>query len=144
MVDNGPISASYAANAARLGRDVADPEPIADAVVGSTDMGNVSYLVPSIHPMIQVVAAAASRSTRRSSPTTPAVAEGDQAVSTAPRRMAMTIVDLWCQPDAREAAAASASPTGRADVDVLATCRSPVARVARGRRRRPSRVGSRS
>ena len=51
MLDNEAMVSLYAANAAALGRPVAEPHGEA-AVVGSTDMGNVSYLVPSIHPMI--------------------------------------------------------------------------------------------
>ena len=54
MIDNAPMVQSYVDNAARLGRDVVDPRAVGRAVVGSTDMGNISYLVPSIHPMIKV------------------------------------------------------------------------------------------
>ena len=46
-----------------LGRDARRSARRRRGVVGSTDMGNVSYLVPSIHPMIKVVAAARRRST---------------------------------------------------------------------------------
>lgn len=52
--DNGPIAAAYVRNAAATGRTVVDPATISHRVVGSTDMGNVSYLTPAIHPMIQV------------------------------------------------------------------------------------------
>ena len=64
------------------------------AVVGSTDMGNVSYLVPSIHPMI---AAAPSGLPIH----TPEFAEharspkGDQAVVDGAIAMAWTVADLW-------------------------------------------------
>ena len=95
MRDNGPMVASYVANAARVGRDVVDPERIGRRVVGSTDMGNVSYLVPSIHPMVQVAPAGVPIHTpefaswaRRD--------EGDRAVLDGAKAMAMTIVDLWC------------------------------------------------
>ena len=57
MIDNGPMVESYVANAAASGRTVQDPRAIGKHVVGSTDMGNISYLVPSIHPMIQVAPA---------------------------------------------------------------------------------------
>ena len=53
MVDNPPLLARYAELSRELGRDPVMPS--ADArVVGSTDMGNVSHLVPSIHPMIAI------------------------------------------------------------------------------------------
>src|SRR5439155_10414075 len=47
---NGPIAEAYGENAGRLGRQ---PQ-LSDGITGSTDMGNVSYLVPSIHPIIKV------------------------------------------------------------------------------------------
>ena len=56
MLDNDVIVGLYAANSAALGRPVVEPDP-RQAVVGSTDMGNVSYVVPSIHPMIQAAPA---------------------------------------------------------------------------------------
>jgi amidohydrolase len=94
MIDNGPMVESYVANAARLGRTVQDPRAIGHPVVGSTDMGNVSYLVPSIHPMIKVAAhgtpihtvdfAAWARSDA-----------GDLAVLDGAKAMAMTVIDLW-------------------------------------------------
>ena len=68
-------------------------------MVGSTDMGNVSHEVPSIHPMIKVAP-------DRSPIHTPAFAEharsehGDRAVVDGAKAMAMTIVDLWTDPDA--------------------------------------------
>ena len=97
MVDNGPMVESYVANAARLGRTVRDPRRIGKAVVGSTDMGNISYLVPSIHPMIQVAEEGVAIHTvdfaawARSE-------SGDRAVLDGAKAMAMTIVDLWSQP----------------------------------------------
>ena len=65
------------------------------AIVGSTDMGNVSYLVPSIHPMVQV----APPGTPIHTPEFAAWAgreEADRAVVDGAKAMAMTIVDLWC------------------------------------------------
>jgi metal-dependent amidase/aminoacylase/carboxypeptidase family protein len=53
MVDSVPMLAAYAANSARIGREIREPDG-SSRVVGSTDMGNVSYLVPYIHPMIKV------------------------------------------------------------------------------------------
>jgi metal-dependent amidase/aminoacylase/carboxypeptidase family protein len=63
-------------------------------VVGSTDMGNVSFLVPSIHPMVQVAPLGVSIH----SPEFTQFAggeEGDRAVLDAAKAMAMTVVDLW-------------------------------------------------
>lgn len=53
MVNNPVLVGEYVRQSARHGRDVTVPDA-ANRVVGSTDMGNVSHRVPSIHPMIQV------------------------------------------------------------------------------------------
>jgi metal-dependent amidase/aminoacylase/carboxypeptidase family protein len=91
---------SYVANAARLGRGVHDPRTLGRPVVGSTDMGNVSYLVPSIHPMVKVADDGVPIHTRdfaefaRGEP-------GDRAVLDGAKAMAMTVVDLWADEQLR-------------------------------------------
>jgi amidohydrolase len=115
MVDNEPMIELYRENLARTGRTLGDPTSL-QGIVGSTDMGNISHLVPSIHPMIAV------------SPPTVAIhtsdfvrfagaEEGDRAVLDGARAMAATIVDLWARPealDATQAAFAAARADGRA------------------------------
>jgi len=83
----------YRANSEVLGRTVFEPTATT-RVVASTDMGNVSHLVPSIHPMIAV-----------SPPDVPlhsaefarwaASEQGDRAVLDGAKAMAMTVLDLW-------------------------------------------------
>jgi amidohydrolase len=53
---NPPLVAAYVKNLARLGRvpDAADDYP---PIVASTDMGNVSHELPSLHPMIAIAPA---------------------------------------------------------------------------------------
>jgi amidohydrolase len=97
MIDNAPMVQAYVTNAATIGRTVGDPRALGKAIVGSTDMGNVSYLVPSIHPMIQVAPAGVAIHTLdfarwAASP------EGDRAVIDGAKAMAMTVIDLWCSP----------------------------------------------
>ncbi len=115
MVDNGPMIDRYEANLARTGRTLVDPSDLS-SIVGSTDMGNVSHVVASIHPMIAV------------SPPTVAIhtqdfvryaggPEGDRAVIDGAKAMAATVVDLWAEPgalDEVQAAFAEARATGRA------------------------------
>ena len=115
MVDNGPMIERYRANLARTGRELVDPDDMA-AIVGSTDMGNVSHIVASIHPMIAV------------SPPTVAIhtkdfvgfaggEEGDRAVLDGAKAMAATVADLWAEPGAIDevrAAFAEARGSGRA------------------------------
>jgi amidohydrolase len=102
---NPPLCDLYAANAARLGRHVAVPDEDSQ-VVGSTDMGNVSYVVPAIHPMIAVAPKGVSIHT-------PAFAvhaagpEGDAAVLDGAKAMGMTVADLWLSPGSRAAARAA-------------------------------------
>jgi metal-dependent amidase/aminoacylase/carboxypeptidase family protein len=96
MVDNAAIGECYRANAATLGRDVRPASPDA-RVVGSTDMGNVSYALPSIHPMIQV----APRGVPIHTPAFAghaAAAEGDRAVIDGAKALAWTVADLWLDP----------------------------------------------
>ncbi len=96
--DNDPMLDAYAANAVRLGRQVVAPPPGA-AVVGSTDMGNVSYAVPSIHPMIAVAPPTMSIHTPEFA--VHAAGEGgDRAVVDGAKAMAMTVADLWLRPEA--------------------------------------------
>ncbi len=96
--DNDPMIDLYAANVSALGRTVHDPKDT-PGVVGSTDMGNVSYAVPSIHPMIRVSPPNISIHTPEFA--TYAVGpQGDAAVIDGAKAMAMTIADLWTRPDA--------------------------------------------
>lgn len=113
MIDNGPMVAAYVQNAARLGRTVLDPAASGRHVVGSTDMGNISYLVPSIHPMIKVAPDGVPIHSVDFA-TWAASAEGDQAVLDGAKAMAMTIVDLWCSPGvfAQAQAEFATRPTG--------------------------------
>jgi amidohydrolase len=97
MVDNGPMVELYRANASRTGRTLLDPAAT-PGVVGSTDMGNVSYLVPSIHPMIKVAPANVSIHSPEFTKYA-ASADGDQAVIDGAKALAMTVVDLWMRPD---------------------------------------------
>ena len=98
MIDNPIVAGLYAANAATLGRPVRDPRTEeGPRVVGSTDMGNVSYLVPSIHPMIAVAPAGVSIHSHEFARYAGGP-EGDAAVLLAAKAMAMTIADLWAQP----------------------------------------------
>ncbi len=93
MLDNQAMTHLYAANAAALGRTVTVPAG-ERAVVGSTDMGNVSYLVPSIHPMI----AAAPPGVPIHTPEFAGHArspQGDQAVVDGAIALAWTVADLW-------------------------------------------------
>ena len=103
MNDNDTLLDRYLANLGTVGR-TADTDPGA-RVVGSTDMGNVSYAVPSIHPMIKVAPDDVAIHT-------PAFAEyargpaGDAAVIDGAKVMAMTALDCWLDASVIESAQA--------------------------------------
>ena len=65
-------------------------------------MGNISYLVPSIHPMIKVAGDGVAIHTVEFAEWARS-ADGDKAVLDGAKAMAMTIVDLWTSSDLREA-----------------------------------------
>jgi amidohydrolase len=114
MLDNAPMVDAYIANARDLtGRMVADPRAVDMPVVGSTDMGNVSYLVPSIHPMIAVAPANVAIHTAEFATHARGPA-GDEGVVDGALAMAATVVDLWADPRLLAAAA------GAHDADVAA------------------------
>lgn len=109
MLDNEAMVELYAANAAVLGRSVQEPRG-ETAVMGSTDMGNVSYLVPSIHPMI----AAAPSGLPIHTPEFAVSARGDvgdRAVVDGAVAMAWTVADLWAAGGALEAVRAEFEAT---------------------------------
>lgn len=95
---NQPLAALYAANLQRVGRRLGD----SGKVTGSTDMGNVSHLVPSIHPMVQIAP-----------PDVPLHTEefcrwagserGDLGVLDGAKVMAMTAVDYFIDAGTRDA-----------------------------------------
>jgi hypothetical protein len=94
MRDNRAMVDAYIRNAATLGREVADPRVVGRRVVGSTDMGNVSYLVPSIHPMIKVAPDGVAIHTQDFAASARS-ADGDRAVLDGAKTMALTALDLW-------------------------------------------------
>ena len=105
---NRPLGELYRANSARLGREVADPTPATRLMV-STDMGNVSYRVPTIHPIVKISPADVGLHSAAFA-TWAASAEGDRGVLDAAKAMAMTAVDLWLRPDAMAEVRAAFDP----------------------------------
>jgi amidohydrolase len=104
LVDNTALLGAYAANIARRGRTVS-PKTDRRDFVGSTDMGDVSHVVPSIHPMIAVAPRGVSIHTPDFAGHARA-ASGDTAVVDGAVALADTIVDLWADPGLLDAAQA--------------------------------------
>ena len=102
MRDSEAIVSVFVRNAAAVGRNVEPPEATS-MVVGSTDMGNVSYLAPSIHPMLRVAPPGVAIHTARFAEYAGGP-EGDRAVIDGAKILAMTAIDLFCSAELRSEA----------------------------------------
>ena len=93
MDHNNILAELYQANAEDLG--VIFP-PREDCVI-STDMGNVSHVVPSIHPMYAIGTRAANHS--HAFTTAAGTENAHQKTLIASKAMALTAIDVLCNPD---------------------------------------------
>ena len=89
---NQALAAAYQANLAHLGRQVTDAQ-----VTGSTDMGNVSKLVPSIHPMVSIAPAGVALHTEEFARYA-ASPSGQRGVLDGAKALAMTAIDVLTTP----------------------------------------------
>ena len=92
MDSNNTLAELYEANAKALGVKFLDVEFSA-----STDMGNVSHVVPSIHPMYAIGTTAANHS--HAFTTAAATELANEKTLVASKAMAMTAIDVLCDPD---------------------------------------------
>jgi metal-dependent amidase/aminoacylase/carboxypeptidase family protein len=98
---NEPLAESYRVNAEALGRVFFPIDKVPAGLAGSTDMGNVSYRVPSIHPMI--ASAPIGCSIHNAEFEKWAGGEmGDEAAIDGAKALAMTAVDYLCDEKLRE------------------------------------------
>ena len=93
LVDNVPLLESYIRNAEQFGRQMTS-EFLPGPGGGSTDMGNISYLVPSIHPMMQVAPSGVSLHSAAFADYTKGE-EATRAIVEGAKIMAMTAIDMW-------------------------------------------------
>lgn len=111
MRHNMTMANAYRANAENLGRTVLARELVDPKYAGSTDMGNVSYKVPAIHPMIGINSFPAVN--HQPEFTEHCASEAaDRAVVDGAKAMAWTVIDLVSEPDLLERTRAEFS-TGR-------------------------------
>ena len=99
--DNQVLLDRYVANSVALGRDVHPTDH--HRVVGSTDLGNVSYAGPAIHPMIKTAPTGTAIHTNDFAAAAVG-GEADQAILHGARSMALTVVDCWVDKGVLEAA----------------------------------------
>ena len=95
---NDPLVRLSEANLRALGREVAAGDAGGS---GSTDMGNVSQVVPSSHPYIELVPGLALHTEETTEAA--ASAAGDRAVVDGALEIAMTAVELFSRPELRAA-----------------------------------------
>lgn len=102
MWDNPVLVERYTEIAAEHGRSVEEPDATR-RVVGSTDMGNLSQHVPSIHPMIQVAPPGVAIHTTGFARAAGS-ADGDRAVRDGAVILARLAAACWAEPDLVRAA----------------------------------------
>ncbi len=99
MRTNSPLAEAYRSNLAAVGREVTDNE--SRRSMGSTDMGNVSALLPAIHPTIAI----APREVSAHSPEFArwaASEDGHRGLLDAAKALAMTAVDVLVVAELRQ------------------------------------------
>ena len=112
MRTNWPLADAYRKNAEGLGRQFERIEDIPNSRAASTDMGNVSYLVPSIHPMIGM-APKGTVHHHRDFALWSASDEGMRAAIDGATALAMTALDFMTDATLREQVDAAFSPIGQ-------------------------------
>jgi amidohydrolase len=96
LIPNLTLARAFAENWKTLGIDITDPRPTDR--MGSTDMGNVSHVVPAIHPYIKITTEGIGGHTPefRDAAISPL---GHEGMILAAKGMAMTTIDLLTDPD---------------------------------------------
>ncbi len=95
---NPALAAAYASNMRTAGRTVSEPTGMGAAGMGSTDMGNVSWVVPSIHPSIAVGPRGVPIHTLEFGLFAGGEG-GDRAIVDGAKAIALTAIDVLTQPD---------------------------------------------
>ena len=115
---NGPLAGRWGARMAERGRPVLPSGVVPALLAASTDFGNVSYRVPSLHPMIAVSDPGTSLHTRDFADAAAGPA-GDRAVVDGAVGLALVLLDHLCDTDLSAAVRADFEAAGGA-VDVPA------------------------
>jgi amidohydrolase len=98
---NEPLASAFQQNAERLGREFVPLDAIPSRFAGSTDMGNVSHRVPSIHPMLAAAPPHCAIHNAEFAEHAGA-AIGDAAALDGAKALAMTALDFLCDAELRE------------------------------------------
>ncbi len=131
MKTSWPLAEAYEENARSLGRDFFPLNKMPSGSAGSTDMGNVSHRVPSIHPMI----ASAPPSVVIHNPEFARWAGGemgDKACIDGAKSLAMTAIDFMTNPVLQEAAKAGFAETAENSARSVGAAYNPEGSIALG------------
>jgi amidohydrolase len=98
---NVPLAESFRENAEALGREFFPWDKVPSSIQGSTDLGNLSYRVPSIHPML---ASAPPHVTIHNAEFEKWAGSemGDACAIDGAKALAMTALDFFSDPDLRQ------------------------------------------
>jgi amidohydrolase len=122
---NWPMADLYETNATALGREFFPVKDLPAGYAGSTDMGNVSHRVPSIHPMLAVAPGGViihnPEFTRYA-----ASDSGDAAVIDGAKSMAMTALDMMFDPRRMETVRNDFTATAELSEAAIAKSREPM------------------
>jgi amidohydrolase len=96
IIPNKVLAELFKSNLESLGRVVIDPDP--NERMGSTDMGDISHLVPSIHPYLAIAPENVAGHTLEFKEYC-ASESGKAAMLDAAKALAMTAIDLFTNPE---------------------------------------------
>jgi amidohydrolase len=128
---NWPMAKAFETNAGVLGREFVPAGTLPPGYAGSTDMGNVSHRVPSIHPMLSVAPPGVIIHNPEFARWA-ASEKGDDAVIEGAKALAMTALDIMCEPELLKAARSDFEATAELSKSALAKSREPVAHTHGG------------
>ena len=100
MATNPTMARLYQTNAETLGVQFPPLNEQKEKVLGSTDMGNVSHVVPSIHPLYSIGSEAVNHSYAFTSAAGTDVAHEKTLIAS--KALAMTAIDLYCNEELRK------------------------------------------
>ncbi|MDP9389641.1 MAG: amidohydrolase, partial [Actinomycetota bacterium] len=112
FVPNAPLAAAVEANLRALGRDPVPLDDIPAQAAGSTDLGNISHLVPCAHPFVRLAPPSVPLHTPGFSRWATG-APGVAAVLDGAKLLAATTIDVWSRPALRSAMRRALTSDGR-------------------------------
>jgi metal-dependent amidase/aminoacylase/carboxypeptidase family protein len=106
MVANDVLAQAYTENFTSFGMRLPGKQTVMSGPGGSTDMGDVSYVVPSIHPMFGIPVTPGAGNHTPGFTACAATPEAHEATIRAAKALSMTALDAFCRPELLDAAKA--------------------------------------